>query len=202
MSDPAQSPSWDAARTEAPTRPQLASSLADESLVARPRRLIVAFVATLVAAAAWIAITVLAGLRLEDITDTLTVTLAAELTEEYEEGDLERAVRVLLGAAAGLGFVLILTQVLSAAACVFRRSLPARISFVVVTVFALPVVLFTPVLYDGDSRDATLSIITIVLTVLAALLFCSPAASRWLRQREDARRGSLSDLREDASPAQ
>lgn len=198
MSDPGGPPSWDVAREEAPERPELPASLVEPPTLDRPRWLIAAFAFVLASAAVWVVATVLAALRLEEITGTLLDALPTELAEDYGAADRELAVQVLLGAAGALGFVLTLAEVLSARACVVRRSSSARITFLVVALLSLPVTLITPALRDGGTVDTALSGAIAVLLLGAAVLLCLPATSRWLRQSEEKGPTPLAELRDKA----
>ena len=178
--------SWDTEREGAPERPVIPTNLTDEPLMPRPRRVFVAFWFVLAGGAIFIALTVIAALRLEEILGTLTEAIPDDLTEDYTEDDIERATYVMLAAASALSLLLFLFQLLAASTVLRRRSAGARVFYVVVTLVHIPVTIVSPILRDGHTSDLVLSGIGAACYLIAAVLLCTRRVSTWLRQEEQA----------------
>lgn len=174
--------SWDAASTGAPDRPTYASTIPEDAYIDRPRRIVAGFVLVILAIVAFVVFAVLAAWRFEEIRDTTIAALPDDLTSDYTDEDLERAVQVLLAAVGVLGLVLALLQLLSANTLMVNRSAAARVTLVVVTVVFLPVAFVALVVAEAGIVDTALVGAAGLCLLTAVALACTPKASRWLRQ--------------------
>lgn len=188
--------SWDAVKDQAPERPTFVSSLAEEPLLERPRILHIAAGLVGAAALAFLAITVLAILGLDDLRSTLLSAVPEDLSDEYSDDDIEASVTVLLAAFGVLGALLTLSQVLSVRSLVRRQHSGARVFYLVVTVLYVPVAFMGGLLLDADVLDLCLLGLSVLCLVAAGILMCVPAVTAWLRQRDQRRSIPLTDLRQ------
>lgn len=177
-------PSWDAASTGAPHRPALGVNLSEEVHVARPTRIVVGFVLVALAVIGFLAITTSAALRFDGIREATIAALPDDLTHDYTNGELVRAVQVMLAAIGGLGLVLALMQLLSASALMVNRSATGRGVLIVATVLYFPVAFVSIVVMQGNAIETGVSGAIGVCLLAAVVLVCTPRASLWLRQSE------------------
>ncbi|MGJ9412941.1 hypothetical protein ACHAAC_09550 [Aeromicrobium sp. CF4.19] len=188
--DPGDGPSWDEGRRQAPSRPSFRTSLPEPTPLPRPQHVLIALALVLVAALAFVAVTALAGLDHVQVRADLVAGLPEE-ADEYSDKQVRRAVWVLVGAAAGLGALLSLAQVLSIRSAAVRRSLPSRTTFVTVAVLYLPVAVISWAIRAGGLVDDVLSVVNIVCLVAAAVLITRRPVAAWLRQTERTGRAPL-----------
>lgn len=179
--------SWDNAREEAPARPRLTSSVADIEYLQRPTRAVVALILVISAVLIAVILMVVAGLRVEDLTESLVNTLPEDVIGEYSDADVSLSAEVMLVAMGGLVALLLLTLVMNVRSLVVRRSGAARISFVIMLCLYLPVAAASLVVLDA----APIFLLVACghgLGLLAALfLVCTPRVGQWLRQEEQPR---------------
>lgn len=196
--------SWDIASTTAPERPTFASSLAEETRVGRPRRVIVAFIFVILAMLGCIALIAAAALRFEVIQDALAGALPEDLITDYSEDDIEHAVLLLVAAVAGVWFALTTVQLLSAQRLLANRSRSGRATLVVSTVLALPVAALAFILREGNIPGLAATAAVAVASLTATVIVCTPAVSVWLGQRErpSARSMVTSDAAQQAQVAE
>ncbi|OUZ08264.1 hypothetical protein BHE97_13610 [Aeromicrobium sp. PE09-221] len=193
MSEPDTGPSWDVDRRDAPPRPSVATDFAPEPPIERPRRVAIAMWLVFVAAVIFVGLTVLAGLRLGEVREAVTAALPSDLEEDYTASEIRRAVRVLIGAVAGLGLLLTVMQVLAIVSVAKRRNTTARVLFITVLVLYLPVAAVGPSVRSFGAYDTALSGLAVASLLVAMILICTPAVTRWWRQPD--RRGPLPLLR-------
>lgn len=177
-------PSWDTERQGAPPRPSVHSSLPPEDRVPRPQRVVVAVWLVLAATVVFVLLTVLAGLRLDEVREAVTTSIPDDLSEDYSATQIRRAVWVLIAAAGGLGLLLTLGQLLSIRSVAARRSQVGRVVFVAMVVLSLPVALLSASVRSGGRGDEALSLLVAVCLLVAAVLICLRPVSVWLRQTE------------------
>lgn len=183
-----QSPiSWEAERLTAPSRPALASSVPEEELIERPRRIAVAVTLVCLALVAVGAFIALALMRLDEVRAGILEALPSDLADDYEEADLERAATVLLAAIAVVLVVVLLSQLFAIRALSVRRSRPARATYIVLTVISFAVIALAVIVRDGDTGDLALGTSAALAVILAAALITTPRVTRWLRQSEERR---------------
>lgn len=179
--------SWDAEKIDAPVRPSYVSSLVDEPFIGRPRRVTVALLLVVGALVAFVAVTVGAAFRFDEIQVGMVQALPDDLTVEYTETDTQKAVYVLVGAAGGLGLLLTLMQLLSVRKVATRRSAGARMLFVLTVLLFLPVGAVSYAVRNGGVADLVVSTISVALLLAALVLVCTTKVTRWLRQSEPRR---------------
>src|SRR5699024_2550174 len=126
--------SWEAERANLPERPAFSSNLNAETLIARPRRTLVAVLILVLAALAGIAIIVSGVLALEELRANIVSALPEDLTSEYSNESVQQAATVLLGVAAAALVAMLTVQAVSISTCVLRRSRAARATFSVASI--------------------------------------------------------------------
>lgn len=191
--DPAAPPSWEEGRVSAPERPALVSNLPEERVLPRPRRVLVACVLVLAAAAGLLGATGFAALQFGEIRDALITTMPADVIEDYADDDTKLAANVMLGATAGLLLVSTLGQCVAIGSLVRRRSAAARVLFTVVAVLGAPLALLSAIVREAGSLDLLVVAVTATSVLVAAGIVCTPAVTRWVRQREPRRTIPLAD---------
>lgn len=195
MSDPHTQPSWDAQRENAPKRPEFASTVPEEILIARPKRVWVAFIFVLLAVAAFAAVTFIAVMKVDELRDTLVTSLPDDLLADYSEEQTEKAANVLLGSVGGLGALLTLLQLLSSLSLTTGRSGAGRIMFIVTVVIFLPVSALSTIVREDDTFALITSAAAALCLVIAVIVVSTRRVTRWLRQRDGERSTPLTELR-------
>ena len=179
--------SWEAERLTTPSRPALASSLPEEQLIERPRRIAVAVALVCLALVAVGAFTAFAFMRLDEVRAGILEALPSDLADDYAEADLERAATVLLATIAAVLVIVLLAQLFAVRALLVRRSRPARATYIVLTVISLAVIALAVIVRDGDSVDLALGVSAALAVLVTAALITTPRVTRWLRQSEERR---------------
>lgn len=179
--------SWDEERERAPERPAFVSSLPEERFMPRPRRVLVACIMALIAAVGVLGATALAALQFAEIRDALVEAMPEDVARDYADDDTRLAANVMLGAAGGLLLLSTLGQCLAIRSLTFRRSAAARVLFAVIAVLGAPISLLSAIVREAGSLDLVFVAATTVCVLVAAGLVCTPAVTRWVRQREPRR---------------
>ncbi|TSD65187.1 hypothetical protein [Aeromicrobium piscarium] len=182
MNQPNPGPSWDVDRSGAPKRPSFASNFTPQPPIERPRRVTVAVWLVLTAVVIFLALTALAAWQFGDVRDTVTEALPTDLEADYTDGEIRRAVRVLIGVVAGLGFLLTLMQAVTIRSVARRRSGSARVLFVISVVLYLPLAVLSTSIRALGRGDLAASAVAVLCLVVAVVLVCTPAVSAWWRQ--------------------
>lgn len=185
--DPVALPSWDEERVRAPERPAFVSNLPEERFLPRPRRVIVACILVLIATVGVLGATAFAALQIDQIREALIDAMPADVIEDYADDDTALAANVMLGAAGGLLLLASLAQCLSIVTLTLQRRAAARVLFVVFAILGAPISMLSAIVREAGTVDLAL-IAALALCVLAAVgLVCTPAVTRWVRQREPRR---------------
>src|SRR5690606_3962554 len=119
------------ASESAPSRPQYTRNVGDVPSVERPRRLIVAFVLSLVMLACAATLGVLAVLNFTAIQDHLIAALPEDATADLTASDVERAAQILLVVVFLLGGACAIFFMLCAQHILMHRGRGARVLLVV-----------------------------------------------------------------------
>ena len=180
-------PSWDAAREGAPPRPEFISSLPEQMFVARPKRVIIAWVVVFAGVIGVLIVIASAAFRIDALRDTMLAALPEDMTEEYAEADIQRAADVILAAIGGLSVLVALGQLLSMSALAARRSTAARLVFIVLTALSVPVTLLTIIVGEGGTPVIVMNAMIVCGMFTAAVMICTTPVSTWLRQSEERR---------------
>lgn len=185
--------SWETERRNLPERPAVLSNLNAETLIARPRRTVVA--AALIVAAALGALTSIVGgwMTLDALRAYLVTALPDDITTEYSEESVEQAASVLLALAAASLIVALVVQAMSLSTCIRARSRAARVTFSVASIAVILALGVGLVLREPSAWDFALSATACCLVLLATVLICTPRVTRWLRQSEERRTIVLAD---------
>ncbi len=185
--------SWEAERRNLPERPAVSSNLNAETLIARPRRTVVAAILFVVAALAVLASIVNGVLMLETLRTNIVTALPDDITTEYSEESVQQAATVLLAIAAALLAVVLIVQAMSLNTCIRARSRAARVTFSVASIAMILAIGIGLVLREPSTWDVALSATASCLVLLATVLICTPPVTRWLRQSEERRTIVLAD---------
>lgn len=164
----------------APRRPGFISGLPQRDEVPRPRTIVVARIAVLLALVAFVVPTVLAALDRAAIRAELRLELVAR-APDYSIDDIDRALTITLIAGAAIGALLCLLE-LSAASSLRKRSTAGRTALVVLVVLHLPVLVVTHAFRDVP-HDLAFSVAQAALLLVAAGAALAPQTRRWLRAK-------------------
>lgn len=175
--------SWDSERNTSPGRPPLTAGVSPIELIERPRRTVFAFTLVSLAAAIAITVTVLAAMQVNALRDILTSIIPEDLSEEYAEETIQRAISIILATVGSLGLLLTLIQVLSAVQ-VLRRKSGARVLLAIAVVLSIPVAFVSASLRDASAADLVPTLLSLGALSAAVILVLTPRVSTWLRQDE------------------
>lgn len=188
MSNPAATgPSWDERDELAPERPQFSSNLPETNLIARPRRAVVAFAFTLIAALCFLTFIFMAASHVDAMRATLIDALPQDLRDDYDAGDIDTAANIMIGVVAAITSLLALIQVAAAHAVARRRRAGGRVAFVIAGILHLAGSVIALGIRDGDTTDFALVVTAAALICVAFLLLISRRVTRWLKQNETPR---------------
>lgn len=179
--------SWDSERDGAPARPKFTTSLPEKMFVARPRRVMVAWVLVLAGTIGTLYGIASAAFHVEALRDAMLAALPEDLTEEYDASDIQRGADVILAAIGALSLIFVLGQMLSISTLTFRRSTAARVVFILLTVLSVPVTLLAFIVREGSTADIALSATIVFGMFTTAVIICTTLVSTWLRQSEERR---------------
>jgi len=180
-------PSWDEQRANAPDRPEMSTYLPEEELIARPRRVIVAYVFVILAALGLAVFIATAFDHFEQMREALIAQLPEDLVEDYEESDIEAAANLMIIVVGGACALFMLAQVLATNAVARRRKLGGRVVLLVTAVLYLANSVIALSIRDGDATDSALIIAIAALIFLTLILIFSRRVTRWLKQNETRR---------------
>jgi len=148
---------------------------------------IVACILVLIATVGVLGATAFAALQIDQIREALIDAMPADVIEDYADDDTALAANVMLGAAGGLLLLASLAQCLSIVTLTLQRRAAARVLFVVFAILGAPISMLSAIVREAGTVDLAL-IAALALCVLAAVgLVCTPAVTRWVRQREPRR---------------
>lgn len=179
--------SWDAASESAPSRPNYTRNVAEVEHVERPRRLIVAFIISLVTLACAATLGVLAALNFTAIQDNVISALPADAIADYAASDVKRAAQVLLLAVFVLGGASAIFFMLCTQHVLMHRGRGARALLLVFGALYLLLAMLDFGVRDAHGLDVALFAVAGVTIIVVVVLVWSRSVTRWLRHDDTPR---------------